>query len=113
MPIDDKTKPVVTAPTPTPAGQAPAMDMDRLTNWIANRDDAQAEKYAVELLERCGELVVDGVLYRVEKASGTNQDGTPWSKTKILGVPREFLGLDRAALAKGIDSIVIDTNPNS
>jgi len=89
------------------------MDMDRLTHWIANRDDAQAEKYAFELLDRCGDLVSDGVLYRVERASGVNQDGTPWSKAKIIGVPREFLGLDRAALAKGIDSLVIDTNPNT
>ncbi len=113
MPTVEDKKPIVAAPTSSPAGQAPAMDMDRLTNWIANRDDAQAEKYAAELLDLCGELVVDGVLYRVERASGVNQDGTAWSKTKIVGVPREFLSLDRASLARGIDSLVIDHNPNT
>jgi hypothetical protein len=78
------------------------MGINRLETWIANRT-AENEKLAVELLNRCGELVVEGVLYRVESANGV---------TKILGIPREFLGIDRAKLATGIDKMVVDNNPS-
>jgi hypothetical protein len=86
------------------------MGIERLEAWIAEPKNARLEALAVELLDRCGDLVVKGIQYRIERASGTFPDGKPWSTTKILSVPREFLGMDRAQLATGIDKLKIDSS---
>lgn len=70
------------------------MDINRLALYHDDPTDGANVKYAKELLLRCGPLVLDGVQYSVD----AGQD-------KIVAVPREFLKMERAALASGIDKL--------
>ena len=104
-----KTDPVlVKSPGPAhkPQPNDPPMDMDRLRAW---RDDPSPTntRLAFELIERCGDgvpsdtpadqarhypraLVLDGVSYQIRNG-------------KITPIPVEYLGLQRAQLAAGIE----------
>lgn len=81
-----------------PKAGEPSMDIDRLAIY---RDDPSSEeniRYAKELLLRCGPLVLDGVQYSVD----TDED-------KIRVIATEFLAMDRARLATGIEKMRVES----
>jgi hypothetical protein len=67
------------------------MHMDRIRAW---RDEptADAERFAKELLQRCGPLVLDRVQYRLTGG-------------EIETVDARFLGPERIRAATGIDEL--------
>lgn len=72
----------------------PPMDINRLALYHDEPTDGNNVKYAKELLLRCGPLILDGIQYSVDLV----QD-------KIIAVPREFIKMERSALASGIDKL--------
>jgi hypothetical protein len=95
-PADEKH---IRSPNPLsqPAAGEPAMGMGRLR---AFRDDPSDENrnFAAELLKRCGPLVLDGYQYRLRGENG------------VESIPVEFLGMERQALATGIDKLKVATS---
>jgi hypothetical protein len=68
------------------------MDMERLQD---HRDEPTPEtaRYAAELVQRCGPLVLDGYQYRLNEAGDLEK------------VPVGLLGAERIAAAEGIETI--------
>lgn len=77
-------------------GELP-MDMNRLALYHDAPDNPEYQRAAKDLLFRCGPLVLDGIQYTYDP----NTD-------RIGAVPVEFLGMDRARLAAGIDKLKIE-----
>lgn len=108
----------------------PPFNMRRMERWVDNPRDAELERLAKEFLKRCGEVVIvtketiedengeekvkeTGILYSLEETKTKNPDGS-WSKTsKIVAIPREFLGMKRQQIATGIDQLKLDRDPNA
>jgi hypothetical protein len=69
-------------PLPRPAEGDPELGMGRLRTFRDNPGDAAAERFAAELLERCGPLVLDGKQYRLKAG-------------RVEAIPTDMLGLIR------------------
>lgn len=82
-----------------PRSGDPPFDINRLIRYRDNQTDPEAQRLAKELLARLGPLVLDEVQYRL---GGTPED------VKIEVIPRQFLGLERAKLAAGMDRLKIE-----
>lgn len=78
-------------PLPQPTAGEPSMGMGRLRAYRAN-PGPETEKYARELVERCGPLVLDGVQYRI-------RDG------RFEGVTVEQLAVERMRQQTSKDEI--------
>jgi hypothetical protein len=77
---------------PVPAGD-PEMGMNRIVAY-AETPTLATKRFAMELLQRCGPLVHNGVQYRIR-----GED--------IAAIPTEFLGLERQAIETGYDKLEI------
>jgi hypothetical protein len=90
---DEKPKELqIRSPRPLPGPKAgePPMDMERLREYRDN-PSGENEKYAGQLIQRCGPLVLDGHQFRFGKLGEIEQ------------VDVRLLGLDRQKEAEGID----------
>lgn len=89
-PLEER-KFLLTSPRPLqqPAPGEPSMNMSRIKTYRDNPSQKN-ERYAAELLERCGPLVLDQVQYRLNEG-------------KIEAVPVELLMYERRDDVNGID----------
>lgn len=80
-------------PLPRPAPGEPAMDMGRLRAF-RDKPTKETERFAAELLDRCGSLVLDGKQYRL--AGPGKVDVVP---VDMLGIVRQREVAAQAAAA--------------
>ena len=86
----------VRSPRPyKPQPGEPPMHLDRLQVYLDNPSE-ETERHARKLLEHCGDLVLDGVQYRIRKGAHPRH-------------PRRDPGPGAPALAKGIDKLKLET----
>ena len=85
---------------PQPGPSDPAMSIERLKAYRKTQNTSTT-KQAIELLERTGPLVLDGLQYRLN------------SQGKVETVPVEFLGMSRQQLAQGLDKLKVSSDPRA
>ena len=81
-------------PLTQPAKGEPPMDLSRIVAWRDKPTDADAARFAVELLDRTGPLVLDGVQYSLDAAGRI--EATP---VDMLGIIRQRKIAEEAAAA--------------
>lgn len=77
-----------------PGPGEPPLDMDRIQAY-ADNPMPETEKFALQLVQHCGPLVLDGIQYRDEGG-------------KLRAIPVEFLGMERQKLATAIDKLQVE-----